>query len=55
MISWEVKFTKPGTYNYLCTIHASNMKGVIHISGSAAVGASGTSPAASTTPSPGTG
>jgi plastocyanin len=49
--TWQVKFTQPGTYNYLCTIHAPNMKGVIHVTGSAA-GASGTSPAASSTPSP---
>jgi plastocyanin len=52
--TWQVKFTQPGTYNYLCTIHAPNMKGVIHITGSAAAGASGTSPAASATPSPAT-
>ncbi len=50
--TWQVKFTQAGTYNYLCTIHAPNMKGVIHISGAAAAGASGASPAASATPSP---
>jgi plastocyanin len=55
--TWEVKFTQPGTYNYLCTIHAPNMKGVIHVTGSAApAGASGASPSpsASATPSPAT-
>ena len=52
--TWQVKFTQPGTYNYLCNIHAPNMKGVIHITGSA-TGASGTSPAASATLSPSTG
>ncbi len=34
--TWEVKFTQPGTYNYLCTIHAPNMKGDIKVTGSAA-------------------
>jgi plastocyanin len=55
--TWSVKFTQPGTYNYLCTIHAPNMKGVIHVTGSAApAGASGASPSpsASATPSPAT-
>jgi plastocyanin len=48
--TWEVKFTQPGTYNYLCLIHAPNMKGVIHVTGSAApAGASGASPSASAT------
>ena len=32
--TWEVKFTQPGTYNYLCTIHAPNMKGDIKVTGS---------------------
>jgi plastocyanin len=31
--SWEVKFTVAGTYNYLCTIHAPNMKGEITVTG----------------------
>jgi plastocyanin len=48
--TWEVKFTQPGTYNYLCTIHAPNMKGVLKVTGSAA--APGASPSASATPSP---
>jgi plastocyanin len=48
--TWEVKFTKPGTYNYLCTIHAPNMKGVLKVTGSAA--APGASPSASATPTP---
>jgi plastocyanin len=30
--TWEVKFTAAGTYNYLCTIHAPNMKGEIKVS-----------------------
>jgi plastocyanin len=29
--TWEVKFTAAGTYNYLCTIHAPNMKGEITV------------------------
>ena len=29
--TWEVKFTTAGTYNYLCTIHAPNMKGEITV------------------------
>lgn len=53
--TWEVKFTQPGTYNYLCTIHAPNMKGKITVSGSAAAGtSSGATPSASATPSPAT-
>jgi plastocyanin len=31
--TWEVKFTQAGTYNYLCTIHAPNMKGEITVTG----------------------
>ncbi len=58
--SWQVKFTSAGTYNYLCTIHAPNMKGEITVSGSAAPPSSstsasaspGTSPSPSPTPSP---
>jgi len=53
--TWEVKFTQPGTYNYLCTIHAPNMKGKITVSGSAAAGTSSgatPSPSASATSSP---
>jgi plastocyanin len=30
--TWEVKFTVAGTYNYLCTVHAPNMKGEITVS-----------------------
>jgi plastocyanin len=56
--TWEVKFTQPGTYNYLCTIHAPNMKGVIHVTGSASAttpsASAGVSPSASGTPSPAT-
>ncbi len=47
--TWEVKFTQPGTYNYLCTIHAPNMKGVIKVTGSG----SATAPTASPTVRPG--
>jgi plastocyanin len=52
--TWEVKFTQPGTYNYLCTIHAPNMKGDIKVTGSAAAASASASPGASpsTTPSP---
>ena len=56
--TWEVKFTQPGTYNYLCTIHAPNMKGQINVTGSAAAAtpsastSAGASPSASATPSP---
>ena len=32
--TWEVKFTKSGTYHFLCTIHAPNMKGEITVTGS---------------------
>jgi plastocyanin len=60
--TWQVKFTQPGTYHYLCTIHAPNMAGVIKVTGagaapvtsasaSASPGAS-PSPSASATPSP---
>jgi plastocyanin len=53
--TWEVKFTHPGTYHYLCTIHAPNMKGIIKVTGSAATSTSaGASPSASATPSPAT-
>src|ERR1039458_1033918 len=47
--TWEVKFTQPGTYSYLCTIHAPNMKGVIKVTGSG----SATAPTASASASPG--
>ncbi len=30
--TWEVRFTAAGTYNFLCAIHAPNMKGEITIS-----------------------
>jgi plastocyanin len=60
--TWEVKFSAAGTYNYLCTIHAPNMKGEITVSGSAAASSpsgspsasAGASPSASATPSPAT-
>jgi len=55
--SWQVKFTADGTFNYLCTIHAPNMKGEITVSGAAApsssASASGSaSPGATPSPSP---
>jgi plastocyanin len=58
--TWEVKFTQPGTYNYLCTIHAPNMKGVIKVTGSGSATAPtaspsavpGATPSASPTPGP---
>jgi hypothetical protein len=47
-------FKAPGTYHYLCTIHAPNMKGQITLSGSAATpsssASSGASPVALATP-----
>jgi plastocyanin len=45
--TWDVMFNAPGTYNYLCTIHAPNMKGSLTITGSAG------GPSASTSASPG--
>jgi plastocyanin len=56
--TWDVMFKTPGTYHYLCTIHAPNMKGQITLSGSAAApstsasSSAGASPGASATPSP---
>jgi plastocyanin len=50
--TWEVKFTQPGTYNYLCTIHAPNMKGVIKVTGSAAAATPSASTSAGASPSP---
>jgi plastocyanin len=60
--TWDVKFSAAGTYNYICTIHAPNMKGEITVSGSAAASSpsgspsasAGASPSASATPSPAT-
>jgi plastocyanin len=50
--TWDVMFSAPGTYHYLCTIHAPNMKGQITVSGSAAApsASAGASPGASPTP-----
>ena len=32
--SFEIKFTKPGTYSYVCKFHeASNMRGTITVTG----------------------
>jgi plastocyanin len=58
--TWEVKFTQPGTYHYLCTIHAPNMAGKITVTGSGAASSpsasasasASASPSASATPSP---
>jgi plastocyanin len=56
--TWDVKFSAAGTYNYICTIHAPNMKGEITVSGSAAASSPSGSPSpsasASATPSPAT-
>ena len=54
--TWDVMFKTPGTYHYLCTIHAPNMKGQITLTGSAstpgasASASSGASPVAVATP-----
>ena len=52
--TWDVMFSAPGTYHYLCTIHAPNMKGQITLSGSASAPSSSASgsPSASASPSP---
>jgi plastocyanin len=56
--TWDVVFNAPGTFHYLCTIHAPNMKGQITLSGSAAApstsasASAGASPGASATQSP---
>jgi len=47
--TWEVKFTAPGTYHYLCTIHAPNMKGKITVA-AAAGAATGSSASPSIAP-----
>jgi plastocyanin len=54
--TWDVSFNASGTFHYLCTIHAPNMKGQITVSGSAAApsasasASAGASPSASATP-----
>ena len=56
--TWDVEFNNPGKVNYICTIHAPNMAGVITVTGSAAPPASSASAspsasaAAGATPSP---
>jgi plastocyanin len=52
--TWDVVFNSPGTYDYICTIHAPNMAGTITVTGSAAPASSASaSPgAAGATPSP---
>jgi plastocyanin len=50
--TWDVEFNSPGTVNYICTIHAPNMAGVITVTGSAAPPA--TSASASASPAAGT-
>ncbi len=48
--TWDVMFNAPGTYNYLCTIHAPNMKGEITVSGSASTPAASSSASSSASP-----
>lgn len=48
--TWEVKFTQPGTYHYICTIHAPGMAGVLNVGGSAAAPSSSASPGTSASP-----
>jgi plastocyanin len=48
--TWDVMFSSPGTYNYLCTIHAPNMKGVIKVTGSASTPAASASASSSASP-----
>ena len=48
--TWDVMFSTPGTYNYLCTIHAPNMKGVIKVTGSASTPAASASASSSASP-----
>lgn len=54
--TWDVEFNNPGSYNYICTIHAPNMAGVLTVTGSAAPPATSASASASAaagaTPSP---
>jgi plastocyanin len=30
--TWEIKFTKAGTYPFVCTIHSTTMKGTVTVS-----------------------
>jgi plastocyanin len=48
--TWDVMFSSPGTFNYLCTIHAPNMKGVIKVTGSATTPAASSSASSSASP-----
>jgi plastocyanin len=50
--TWDVMFSAPGTYHYLCTIHAPNMKGDLTLTGSAATPSSPASGSPTATPSP---
>jgi plastocyanin len=56
--TWDVQFNNPGSYDYICTIHAPNMAGVLTVTGSAATPATSASASASAsaaagaTPSP---
>jgi plastocyanin len=48
--TWDVMFKAPGTYHYLCTIHAPNMKGQITLTGSASTPSSSASASSGGTP-----
>jgi plastocyanin len=50
--TWDVEFNNPGSYNYICTIHAPNMAGVLTVTGSAAPPSASASAGAGATPSP---
>jgi plastocyanin len=51
--TWDVEFNSPGKVNYICTIHAPNMAGVITVTGSAATPATSASASASASPAAG--
>ncbi len=29
--AWQVRFTRPGTYGFVCTIHSSSMTGIVEV------------------------
>ncbi|HUZ68332.1 MAG TPA: plastocyanin/azurin family copper-binding protein [Candidatus Saccharimonadales bacterium] len=51
--TWDVEFNNPGSYDYICTIHAPNMAGVLTVTGSAAPPATSASASASASPAGG--